>query len=284
MEHTTMGMHHQRNDITRYLLWMYRGRHASRSDTNQQPFIIKHIFNENEPINTGIEDLIRIDTIKVWDYDAHSYFIDAFCAPKPFSNTDTRDLSSELLECCSWRDSHRYNNFALGGKHTTALQIVYVMFRQDVLNLANQAHIGKLSPPKITQIGVKTLPLSGAASSATFTLILHWNSEVYKWDDLRPSATNTQFMHTFTQSKVFCEFSRSFSLEIDSTSSAPDSVGIGQIIVTDEAGSSYNIDDFCNSNHIHLGEMCDDTWGAYGMFEGFIYNGSEPTHFIWADD
>eukprot|EP01083_Nonionella_stella_P305055 1062731_1 len=35
-------------------------------------------------IGTGIEDLIRIETVRVLDDDSNYYEIDAFCLPKPF--------------------------------------------------------------------------------------------------------------------------------------------------------------------------------------------------------
>eukprot|EP01083_Nonionella_stella_P026272 72262_1 len=243
-------------------------------------------------ISTDTDDLLRIEKVTVSDDDNNVYEISDFCVPKPFSNTKTRGTSLELAECCYWSDKHKYNDFALGTIQNNALKMVYLMFRGNVLNHPNQALEGAIKPPMISKIGINILPTSTATSNGTFALTLHWDSEVYEWNNLRPSSINSTvstFTQTFTQSNASCEFSSGFSLKIQSSSS--NAVGIDQIIVIDETNASYNIDYFCNADNIQnrqkygaLGTMCGDEWSSYEMYEGFMYSGLGPIYYIWSDD
>eukprot|EP01084_Bolivina_argentea_P254798 428430_1 len=229
-----------------------------------------------------LDNLLRIETIRVFDDDINYYDIDTFCLPPEFHSTTVRGTSLNRLECCYWSQRYSYNNYAM----SNTLTISYAQFRSNILQYQNQGNEGAIKPPMITEVGITTLDIDGAQSSSIYSLTLQWDIEKYVFS-LQPNAQNKTFTKTFSNSSSFCEFSNRFSLEMTANDSN-DSLGINSIIVKDESGHNYNINVFCASDQIeewerynNSGKKCDNELSEYTMFNGFIYNHTTTIHFIW---
>eukprot|EP01084_Bolivina_argentea_P165926 288179_1 len=232
-------------------------------------------------IEENVNDLIRIETIKVVDYDVNYYDIDTFCLPPLFKHTVVHGTTSERIECCYWSERYSYNNYAMNED----FKISYAQFRSNVLNYPNYANEGAIKPPMITELGITTLNIKGAEYVSNFSITLHWDTEEYSWS-LQPNETNKTFIKTFSGSNLFCEFSSGFSLAI--TASSNDTLYIDEIIIKDESGHYYNMNMFCPSVQIkewqrynNSEQQCYSEWSEYTMYHGFIYSGTTPIHLTW---